>query len=79
MGNATVYLLGQVYPSPSSNDTSASILVSDPNGSIVESMVSPVEFSGAFHATFVAGGSNLPWMGGVYNVTVNYNGTLGSH
>jgi len=77
-GNATVYLLGQVYPSPSLNDTNASILVTDPNGTIVESMVSPVEPSGAFHAMFVAGGSGLPWIGGVYNVTVNYNGALAS-
>jgi hypothetical protein len=76
-GNMTVYLLGQVYPSPSSTDTNASILVTDPNGSVVESLVSLIELSGAFHAVFTAGGSGLPWIGGLYNVTVNYNGTEG--
>ncbi len=78
VSNETVDLLGRVYPSPSSPNTTASVVVTDPNGVMVESINSSVELSGAFQAVFIAGGSVQPWVGGTYNVTVNYNGTLGS-
>ncbi len=78
VGNATVSLVGQVYPPPATANTSASVLVTDPNSNVVESMNSSVGQSGGFNVIFVAGGSVTPWVNGTYNVVVNYNGTVGT-
>ena len=75
LGAQSVFVGGRVYPPPSVTNTSAAVLVTDPNGVVVESLNSSVEVSGAFHATFTAGGSELPWVGGLYTVTATYNGT----
>jgi len=77
VGNQTVTLLGQVNPLPSSPNTSALVVVKDPNGNVVETINSSVELSGAFHANFTAGGYNSSWIVGTYNVLAVYNGTMG--
>jgi Domain of unknown function (DUF4382) len=77
VGPQSVFLGGKVYPPPASPNTTATIVVTDPKGAVVESVNSSVELSGAFHATFIAGGSNLSWIGGTYTVMATYNGTSG--
>jgi len=77
VGAQSVFIGGRVYPSPSITNATAAVLVTDPNGVVVESLNSSVEVSGAFHVTFTAGGSGLPWVGGLYTVSATYNGTTG--
>ena len=77
VGNQSVFLGGRVYPAPTSTNTSATILVTDPDGVIVESANVSVELSGAFHLSFTAGGSTLPWVHGTYTAIATYNGTSG--
>lgn len=75
IGNQTIYISGQVYPAPSSPNTTALVTVNGPGGNVVESINSSVELSGAFHAIFNAGANT--WVDGMYNVTAAYNGSQG--
>jgi hypothetical protein len=77
-GNQTVYLRGQVNPVPAFPNTTALVVVTDPNGAVVESLNATVQFSGVFYAIFVAGGLVTPWVNGIYNVTAYYNGAEGT-
>ena len=77
VGAQQVFLGGRVYPAPTSPNTSATLTVTDPNGVIVESANVSVELSGAFHLSFTAGGSTLPWVHGTYTAIAAYNGTSG--
>ena len=77
VGDQTVLLGGRVYPPPTLANTSVSILVTDPNGVVVESANASVELSGAFHVNFTAGGTTLPWVQGTYSAVATYNGTSG--
>ena len=77
VGSQTVFLGGKVSPAPTFPNTTATILVTDPNGVVVESANASVEVSGAFHLSFFAGGSTLPWVQGTYTAIATYNGTSG--
>src|ERR1700730_1981571 len=77
VGTQAVVLGGKVYPAPTSPHTNASLVVTDPNGIIVQSANASVELSGAFHFNFTAGGTNLPWVQGTYSAIATYNGTSG--
>jgi hypothetical protein len=77
VGNSSVLVMGQVNPAPV-NASSAVVVLTNPNGTVVTSTSVPISSTGSFNTTLYMIQESSLIMDGTYTVTASFNGTEGS-